>query len=78
MNDVTNGNLVVATTTTDSNGKYAFNNVQKGIYKDETTGNYTADGYKQYYIEFKYNGVTYKSTDGYKNKANLDILWVFD
>lgn len=51
--------------------KYLFENVQKGTNRDKN-GNYDKDKseYKQYYLEFEYDGVRYQSAK-YINKDNL-------
>ena len=58
----TNEDRVIKTTTTDNSGNYTFGRVDKATNKD-ANGNYTESSkYKQYYIEFIYNGIKYHST----------------
>jgi hypothetical protein len=45
--------------------------VNKATNKD-ANGNYIASSkYKEYYVEFEYDGLVYKSTDAYSNANNL-------
>lgn len=64
---------IVSEMTTDSNGKYTFSKVQKGLIR-EKNGNYenkVGQGYKKYYIEFVYDGIDYRSTE-YANQKNIN------
>lgn len=73
LRDASNDNIVKETVT-DSNGNYRFENVEKGTYKDSTTGNYDKDNskYRQYYVEFVYDGIDYRSTRYTGTNANSE------
>ncbi len=47
--------------------------VVKATNRDDKTGNYSANSkYINYYIEFRYNGVQYKSTPTYSGRKNIN------
>ena len=71
LHNITDNRLV--TVNTDSSGNYSFGIVDKATNKD-TNGNYTSNSqYKQYYIDFEYDGVKYQSTVYKSNgKENLN------
>ena len=82
-----NNDVVVRTTVTDKNGLYTFSRINnssstyrtgmdqridKARTKDQY-GNYPAGSqYIDYYVEFEYDGILYKSTEIYSGKKNLE------
>ncbi|MBR3512453.1 MAG: DUF11 domain-containing protein [Clostridia bacterium] len=61
---------------TDANGYYEFEleSFNKGTFRDETYGIYTkgTSEHRKYYVEFRYNGITYQSTPEYAGRKNLN------
>ena len=61
---------------TDANGYYEFEleKFDKGTFRDDTYKIYTKgkSNHRQYYVEFRYNGITYQSTPAYSGRKNLN------
>ena len=61
---------------TDENGYYEFEleKFDKGTFRDDTYKIYKKgqSNHRQYYLEFRYNGITYESTPEYAGRKNLN------
>ena len=61
---------------TDANGYYEFEleSFDKGTFRDPTYKIYTkgTSNHRQYYLEYRYNGITYQSTPEYAGRKNLN------
>ena len=77
LHETTDGDDEVLTTITDSSGYYSFSGFYKGTdFVNTARGGYYPDSadHRSYYVEFRYNGVTYEPTNyiGTDNIQNLD------
>lgn len=70
------GNNFTRSVQTDESGYYEFEleSFDKGTFRDPTYKIYEKgkSNHRQYYLEFRYNGITYQSTPTYSGRKNLN------